>query len=166
VIFIAISLSFSASTLTEAGGTVTWTGRSRPSPIASAPISSYWSEPVNAVTNAAFLIAAASWPGGCAGQRLPLAWALVAVLTAIGVGSYLWHTHATRWAGLMDVLPILVFILIYIFAASTRDFLGLPGTGRGGGAGLLSLCLRSWPAVWAGWCRASARTAPMPAWRC
>ena len=43
---------------------------------------------------------------------------------AIGVGSFLWHTLATRWAGLADVLPILVFILIYIFAA-TRDFIGL-----------------------------------------
>lgn len=84
----------------------------------------YWSEPVNAVTNAAFLVAAGVMAWRLRGRRLPLAWALVAVLAAIGVGSFLWHTHATRWAGLMDVLPILVFILIYIFAA-TRDFLGL-----------------------------------------
>ena len=84
----------------------------------------YWSEPVNAVTNAAFLIAAAVMAWRLRGARLPLAWALVAVLAAIGVGSFLWHTHATGWAGLLDVLPILGFILIYIFAA-TRDFLGL-----------------------------------------
>ncbi len=84
----------------------------------------YWSEPVNAVTNAAFLIAAALMAWRLRGVRLPLAWALVAVLAAIGVGSFLWHTHATGWAGLLDVLPILGFILIYIFAA-TRDFLGL-----------------------------------------
>lgn len=84
----------------------------------------YWSEPVNAISNAAFLIAAAMMAWRLRGARLPLAWALVAVLAAIGIGSFLWHTHATRWAGLMDVLPILVFILIYIFAA-TRDFVGL-----------------------------------------
>jgi hypothetical protein len=84
----------------------------------------YWSEPVNAITNASFLIAAAIMAYRLRGQRLPLAWALVAVLAAIGIGSYLWHTHATRWAGTMDVLPILFFILIYVYAAS-RDYLTL-----------------------------------------
>ncbi len=82
----------------------------------------YWSEPINAITNASFLIAAAIMAYRLRGQRLPLAWALVAVLAAIGIGSYLWHTHATRWAGTMDVLPILIFILIYVYAAS-RDYL-------------------------------------------
>jgi hypothetical protein len=82
---------------------------------------SFWAEPVNAVTNGAFLIAAALvWPMT---RGLPLARAMVFVLAAIGVGSFLWHTHATRWAGLADVLPILIFILLYLFAA-TRDFLG------------------------------------------
>ena len=84
----------------------------------------FWSEPINAVTNASFLIAAAIMAQRLRGTGLALAWALVAVLAAIGVGSFLWHTHATRWAGLADVLPILVFILVYIFAA-TRDYLGL-----------------------------------------
>lgn len=45
------------------------------------------------------------------------------ILAVIGAGSFLWHTHATGWAGLADVLPILLFILVYIFAA-TRDYLG------------------------------------------
>jgi uncharacterized membrane protein (GlpM family) len=53
-----------------------------------------------------------------------MAQAMVAVLAAIGVGSWLFHTHANRLTGLMDVLPILTFILLYVFAAS-RDFLGL-----------------------------------------
>ncbi len=85
----------------------------------------YWSEPVNAVTNASFLIAALVM--GLRLRGLPgagVGWVLVAILTAIGIGSYLWHTHATGWAGLADVLPILLFILTYIFAA-TRDFLRL-----------------------------------------
>ncbi|MBK5927963.1 ceramidase domain-containing protein [Rhodobaculum claviforme] len=83
-----------------------------------------WSEPVNAVTNAAFLIAALVMAWRLRGSGLGIGWALVGVLTAIGVGSFLWHTHATGWAGLADVLPILGFILLYVFAA-TRDFVGL-----------------------------------------
>ncbi len=83
----------------------------------------YWSEPVNALTNAAFLIASLAMAFRLRGQRLPLAWAMVAVLAAIGAGSFLFHTHANRLTGLMDVLPILAFILLYIFAA-TRDLLG------------------------------------------
>jgi hypothetical protein len=83
----------------------------------------YWAEPVNAVTNAAFLVAAAVMAQRLRGHRLPLAWALVGVLAAIGIGSFLFHTHANRLTGLLDVLPILAFILTYIFAA-TRDFFG------------------------------------------
>jgi len=83
---------------------------------------SYWSEPVNAVTNAAFLVAAALvWRQT---YGLLLARAMVVVLAGIGVGSFLWHTHATQWAGLADALPIVVFILLYLFVA-TRDFLNV-----------------------------------------
>jgi len=82
----------------------------------------YWSEPVNAVTNAAFLIAAAVvWPRV---RGMPTGQLLAGILAAIGVGSYLFHTHANPLTGMLDVLPILVFILVYLFAAS-RDFLGL-----------------------------------------
>lgn len=83
---------------------------------------SYWSEPVNALTNAAFLIAAAYvWPR-TAGA--PLARLLAVILAAIGVGSYLFHTHATSWAATADTTPILLYILVYIYAAN-RQFWGL-----------------------------------------
>jgi hypothetical protein len=82
----------------------------------------YWAEPVNAVTNAAFLIAALVMWRRTAG--LPLARAMCGVLAAIGVGSYLFHTHANGLTAALDVAPILIFILLYVFAA-TRDFLGL-----------------------------------------
>ena len=60
----------------------------------------YWAEPVNALTNAAFVLAAAIlWPRG---RGVPIARALVGVLAVIGAGSFLWHTHATRRAGLDD----------------------------------------------------------------
>jgi hypothetical protein len=82
----------------------------------------YWAEPVNAVTNAAFLIAAViMWRRT---EGMPLARAMCVVLAMIGLGSYLFHTQANGLTAVMDVAPILVFILLYIFAA-TRDFVGL-----------------------------------------
>ena len=57
---------------------------------------------------------------------LPLARAMAVVLGVIGVGSFLFHTYANRLTGVMDVAPILGFILLYVFAAS-RDMLGLKG---------------------------------------
>lgn len=80
----------------------------------------YWAEPINAVTNAAFLIAAFVMWRRVRGQGMPLAMLLVAILTAIGLGSYLFHTHAQVWAAMADVLPILLYILVYIFAIN-RD---------------------------------------------
>lgn len=84
----------------------------------------YWAEPVNAVTNASFVVAAiVMWRRT---RGLPMARAMCVVLGVIGVGSYLFHTHANRLTALMDVLPILGFVLLYLFAA-TRDLLGLRG---------------------------------------
>ncbi len=83
---------------------------------------SYWAEPINAVTNLAFLIAA-FWMWRRVNDGLGRA--LCLTLAAIGSGSYLFHTHATVWSVILDVLPILIFILIYIYAAH-RSFWGLP----------------------------------------
>ncbi|MDX1781049.1 MAG: ceramidase domain-containing protein [Thalassovita sp.] len=83
----------------------------------------YWAEPVNTVTNLAFLIAAVLiWPRV---RGLGLGRTLAAVLAVIGVGSWLFHTHAQVWAGMADTVPILIFVLIYIFAAN-RDFWHMP----------------------------------------
>lgn len=83
----------------------------------------YWAEPINAVTNAAFLIAAAVMWGRSRG--LPVARLLCAILAVIGVGSFLFHTHATAWAAMADTLPIAVFILVYLFATN-RDIVRWP----------------------------------------
>ncbi|MDD9922097.1 MAG: ceramidase domain-containing protein [Boseongicola sp.] len=80
---------------------------------------SYWSEPINAVTNLAFiLVAVFMWrrTAGYGEARF-----LSAVLFVIGVGSYLFHTHATAWSAVLDVLPIILFSLTYIFLAN-RDY--------------------------------------------
>ncbi len=84
---------------------------------------SYWSEPVNALTNAGFLIAALIMWRRSRGQGA--AQLLSAILFLIGVGSYLFHTHATAWAAAADTTPILAFVLAYIFLVN-RDFWGLP----------------------------------------
>ncbi|WP_298847158.1 ceramidase domain-containing protein [uncultured Ruegeria sp.] len=80
----------------------------------------YWAEPINAATNGAFLISAWIMWRRARDQDMPLAMVLVALLAMIGIGSYLFHTHAQVWAALADVVPILLFILVYIFAVN-RD---------------------------------------------
>jgi len=94
----------------------------------------YWAEPVNAVTNAAFIVAAFVMWRRLGDAPLPLARLLVIVLGLIGVGSFLFHTHAQAWAALADVVPILCFVLIYIYAANrgfwrTGRLAALFGTG-------------------------------------
>lgn len=84
----------------------------------------YWSEPLNAVTNAAFVIAAGVMLYRLRGVRLPMARVLCAILATIGVGSYLFHTHAQGWASLADVIPIAVFVLVYLFVTN-RDMVGM-----------------------------------------
>ena len=73
-------------------------------------------EPLNAVTNGAFLLAAWRLAGlarsGGHGDRGVLA--LAALALAIGVGSTLFHTVATGWALAADVLPILLFQLLFL----------------------------------------------------
>jgi hypothetical protein len=81
-----------------------------------------WAEPLNLVSNLAFLLAAAwVWP---LTRGHALARGLAVILALIGLGSALFHSFANRLSGLADVLPILVFVLLYIFAAS-RNLLGL-----------------------------------------
>ena len=83
----------------------------------------FWAEPLNALTNIAFLLAALLvWPR-TTGQ--PLARLLAMILFVIGIGSFLFHTFATRWAALADTLPIGLYILTYIYAAN-RHYWGWP----------------------------------------
>ncbi|MEM8869194.1 MAG: ceramidase domain-containing protein [Pseudomonadota bacterium] len=83
---------------------------------------SFWAEPVNAVTNAAFILAALVCWGMLGGKQDWGARLLTVILTAIGIGSFLFHTYATRWALMTDVAPITLFILTYVYLATTRFF--------------------------------------------
>jgi hypothetical protein len=84
-------------------------------------------EPVNAATNAAFLVAA--WAAWRLQSRHPdahpagLIRALIVCTAIVGLGSFLFHTVATRWAEWGDVLPILAFMLLFLWTSLTC-FLG------------------------------------------
>ncbi len=88
---------------------------------------SFWAEPVNALTNVAFIAAAVmalvDWRRGGSNDRAVLA--LIIVVFAIGFGSFAFHTLATRGARLLDVIPIGVFIYGY-FLLALRRMLGVP----------------------------------------
>ncbi|KRE12447.1 hypothetical protein ASE66_18055 [Bosea sp. Root483D1] len=86
----------------------------------------FWAEPLNAVSNAAFLLAALAallllrrngrrdWPVE----------SLTALVGLIGFGSFLFHTMPQRWTLLADVVPIQLFALCY-FGLALNRFLGL-----------------------------------------
>lgn len=86
----------------------------------------FCAEPVNALTNVAFLLAAwVGWRAARRAGRLDATMVVLIALTAsIGVGSFLFHTVATRWAALADVVPIGLFIVAYL-ATALRQFFGL-----------------------------------------
>ncbi|MCV0394626.1 MAG: ceramidase [Rhizobiaceae bacterium] len=84
----------------------------------------FWSEPLNAFTNLAFIAAGLA---GLVEARRHGAGRLVEILAwwvgAIGVGSFLFHTIANRLTMWLDILPIAVFTLAYT-AFAIRRYLG------------------------------------------
>src|SRR5512144_698817 len=84
----------------------------------------FWAEPLNALTNAAFLIAAVvAFVWTRRAERCDLGLELLIGITAvIGLGSFLFHTLATRWAAIADIVPILLFIVVYLGLVARRFF--------------------------------------------
>jgi hypothetical protein len=99
---------------------------------------SFWAEPINAVTNAAFFIAAAvaysHWRDRPPYERSNFTLFLIVMVFVIGVGSFLFHTFATRWSALADVIPIGIFMALYLGFALVR-FAGFGWVGMGLGLG-------------------------------
>ena len=83
---------------------------------------SFWSEPVNAITNFAFIIAAfGAWQFGKGKPAMTgLAPFMVVLVAVIGTGSFLFHTYATAWASLADVIPIAIYIFVFFGLAMRR----------------------------------------------
>lgn len=88
----------------------------------------FWAEPLNAISNTAFLVAGGASFALLAARarrtREACAIALTVLLFAIAIGSFMFHTVATRAAELGDQLPILAFVLVYLGFA-LRRLLGL-----------------------------------------
>lgn len=82
-----------------------------------------WAEPLNAISNAAFIVAGVlALKLFCSMPKESRRWidaVLIALTFAIGVGSFLFHTFADRWSVLADVIPITLFIYVYLFLALT-----------------------------------------------
>ncbi len=72
----------------------------------------FWAEPINAITNIFFILAGILalrlWKNSAARSWDMLVMALL--MFVVGIGSFIFHTVATRWASLADVLPIAIFI--------------------------------------------------------
>jgi hypothetical protein len=106
-------------------------------------------EPINALTNIAFFIAAwGAWRmrALAAPDAARLVSILISLVVLTGLGSFLFHTVATRWAEWGDVIPIFAFMLVYVWFVMTWLF----GFGLRtrvliiGGFSALTLSLEAW----------------------
>lgn len=82
-------------------------------------------EPINAVTNIAFMVAAlmaAKYLQGISPRRAPDAYLLCIILFLIGIGSGLWHLTPSPTTVILDVFPIIAFINLYLAAFLWRGF--------------------------------------------
>lgn len=90
---------------------------------------SFWAEPMNALTNLAFLAAAglSAYELGKRqrSERSPDHFLLIGLVFCIAIGSFLFHTFAEPWSALADIVPIAVFMLVYM-AVALNSFLRLP----------------------------------------
>jgi hypothetical protein len=83
-------------------------------------------EPLNAVSNLSFLLAAlAAWvlarrTGALSAGVRPL----IAIGASVGIGSILWHTYPTMPTLVLDSVPILIFIVWYIWLYA-RNVIGM-----------------------------------------
>ncbi|MEH6453235.1 MAG: ceramidase domain-containing protein [Psychromonas sp.] len=71
-------------------------------------------EPINLLTNIAFLLAALLLSKLSSSPNKNIS-NLIYLLFVIGIGSMLFHSFATPWARFMDVLPILLFQMLFVW---------------------------------------------------
>lgn len=83
-------------------------------------------ELTNAFTNVAFAFAAglawALWQRNRNSENAILVPLLILLTLIIGIGSFVFHTAANIWTQWADVVPILAFIILYLWLILTRFF--------------------------------------------
>jgi peptidoglycan/LPS O-acetylase OafA/YrhL len=86
----------------------------------------FWSQPVNALTNIGYILAALLiWRMLRRERRAPFSIRFVVpLMIIIGIGSFLFHTVSDQAAELLDRIPIEVFVLSYL-VTFLRWFYGL-----------------------------------------
>lgn len=92
-------------------------------------------EPLNAISNLSFIFAAyAAWMLAESKRTLTTGVkVLIALAGLVGIGSMLWHTLANTWTLYLDVVPIVIFIIGFIWLY-TRNVMG-----KGAGFAALSI---------------------------
>lgn len=91
-----------------------------------------WAEPLNAVTNLSFLLAAwGVWHlARNRGRRDGMV--LAGLLAVVGAGSTLYHTFATPLTRALDLIPILIFQLVFLGLYARRLIGAGPGVTAAG----------------------------------
>jgi hypothetical protein len=83
-------------------------------------------EPLNAVSNISFLLAA--WAAWVLAKRTGTlstgVRALIALAAFVGIGSILWHTYPMMLTLILDIVPILIFLIWYVWLY-TRTVIGM-----------------------------------------
>jgi peptidoglycan/LPS O-acetylase OafA/YrhL len=100
----------------------------------------FWSEPANALTNVAFLVAAVLVWRRAAGARDGRV--LAVLIALISLGSFLFHTLATVWAAWLDQGAIALYIYVFLWLFLTR-VAGLPWWGALAGLGVFAVASRA-----------------------
>lgn len=104
----------------------------------------FWAEPANALSNAAFLLAAIVLWRQSATAPPPHARdgrVLAVLIGLVGVGSFLFHTLATRWAAWLDqgAIALYIYVFLWLFLARTA---GLAWWAALGGLGVFAVASR------------------------
>lgn len=85
---------------------------------------SYWAEPINALSNLGFVIAALwAWQQHRRAIGFDGIYLLLCLMAgSIGVGSFLFHTHANVWSQYSDIVPIWSFVVVFVLVSLKRVF--------------------------------------------
>ena len=82
----------------------------------------FWAEPVNALSNFAFILAAVFALSLCRQKHIKT-WdikLLIILCAIVGIGSFIFHTVATHGAMFADIFPIIIFIFFATSVIFTR----------------------------------------------
>ena len=99
-----------------------------------------WGEPLNALSNIGFFIAAwLIWRTLAGRQRVGDLRALDILLFLVGLGSLAFHTFATRWSLFLDSGFITIFLLVYLHRFLIRRVGSGPWLAAAGVVGFVAL---------------------------